>query len=182
VQPYNYAILAVGWGIWMIPFSRVKRQRQPAATIDRRARWGIVIEGVGFWMLWMSRYWTRSPGLARVSLSIGFMALGALLSWSATVALGRHWRVDAGLSADHQLVRSGAYRFVRHPIYASMLCLLIGTGFMVTPLPLLAAAICVFIVGTEIRVRIEDGLLASRFGDEFVRYQRSVGAYIPFVR
>jgi protein-S-isoprenylcysteine O-methyltransferase Ste14 len=177
----SYAILAVGWGIWMMPFSLIKRPQHPA-TIDRRARWGIVIEGVGFALLWMSRYWTRSPGPGRVFLSIGFMALGALLSWSGTRALGRHWRVDAGLSADHQLVRSGPYRFVRHPIYASMLCLLLGTGFMVTPLPLLAAAVVLFIVGTEIRVRIEDGLLASRFGDEFVRYQRSVGAYIPFVR
>ena len=71
---------------------------------------------------------------------------------------------------------------VRHPIYASMLAMLCGTGLMITPLPLLALSIAVFIIGAEIRVRIEDRLLASRFGDRFRDYQRRVPAYIPFLR
>ncbi len=77
---------------------------------------------------------------------------------------------------------SGPYRVVRHPIYTSMLCVLFGTGFMITPLPLLVLSALVFIAGTEIRVRIEDSLLASRFGDRFRDYQRSVPAYIPFLK
>ena len=77
---------------------------------------------------------------------------------------------------------SGPYRVVRHPIYTSMLCLLFGTGLLVTPLALLAVSVLVFIVGTEIRVRIEDRLLASRFNDKFLDYQRRVPAYIPFLK
>ena len=63
-----------------------------------------------------------------------------------------------------------------------MLCMLLGTGFMVTPLPLLVLSAIVFLAGTEIRVRIEDGLLTSRFGDKFLDYQRNVPAYIPFLK
>jgi protein-S-isoprenylcysteine O-methyltransferase Ste14 len=63
-----------------------------------------------------------------------------------------------------------------------MLCLLFGTGFMVTPLWLLLLAVTVFVVGTEIRVRIEDQLLSSRFGERFREYESSVPAYIPFLR
>jgi protein-S-isoprenylcysteine O-methyltransferase Ste14 len=37
------------------------------------------------------------------------------------------------------------------------------------------------VLGTEIRVRIEERLLAARFGGEFAAYQRSVGAYVPFL-
>jgi protein-S-isoprenylcysteine O-methyltransferase Ste14 len=77
---------------------------------------------------------------------------------------------------------SGPYRLVRHPIYTSMLCILFGTGFMVTPLWLLLPAVIVFLVGTEIRIRIEDQLLSSRFGERFREYQGSVPAYIPFLR
>jgi protein-S-isoprenylcysteine O-methyltransferase Ste14 len=77
---------------------------------------------------------------------------------------------------------SGPYRLVRHPIYTSMLCILFGTGFMVTPLWLLLAAVIVFVIGTEIRIRIEDQLLSSRFGERFREYERSVPAYIPFLR
>jgi protein-S-isoprenylcysteine O-methyltransferase Ste14 len=63
-----------------------------------------------------------------------------------------------------------------------MLCMLLGTGFLITPLPLLVLGIAVFVAGTEIRVRSEDGLLHSRFGDQFRDYQRTVSAYVPFLR
>jgi len=63
-----------------------------------------------------------------------------------------------------------------------MLCLLLGTGFLITPIPLFVLATAIFICGTEVRVRIEDSLLASRFGAEFQEYRRSVPAYVPFVR
>lgn len=117
-----------------------------------------------------------------MGLSVLFFVFAALLSWTAVPALGRQWRIEAGLSSDHQLVTTGPYSLVRHPIYTSMLCMLIGTGFLITPLWMLLAASLVFIVGMEIRVRIEDRLLASRFGDQFIAYQRSVPAYVPFLR
>ena len=53
---------------------------------------------------------------------------------------------------------------------------------MITPWPLFLLSTVVLIAGTEIRVRIEDKLLASRFGERFRQYQQSVPAYIPFTR
>ena len=55
-------------------------------------------------------------------------------------------------------------------------------GFLFTRLPWLALASLLALIGTEIRVRVEDGLLASRFGKQFEDYQRSVPAYIPLIR
>ena len=176
---YAYAILAAGWLFWMMPFLLIKRNRAPGAKLDRRARWGVLFEALADSMLWWGNFWMRSPQPWRVAISVIFFLLAGFLSWTSARALGRHWRIDAGLNPDHQLVRSGAYRVVRHPIYTSML---LGTGFMITPFPMLLLAILLFIIGTEIRVRIEDTLLASRFGDEFHDYQRSVSAYIPFVK
>jgi protein-S-isoprenylcysteine O-methyltransferase Ste14 len=43
-------------------------------------------------------------------------------------------------------------------------------------------SLAIYIAGTEIRVRTEDGLLLSRFHDEFLAYRRRVPAYIPFIR
>ena len=178
---YAYVILAVGWLTWVTPFFLTKGTSGKPQTLDRRARWGIALQGVAYALLWQHNFWERSPDAWRVALSVFFLALASLLSWSSARALGRQWRFDAGLNADHELVKSGAYRVVRHPIYTSMLCLLLGTGFMITPLRLLLFSTVVFIIGTEIRVRIEDTLLASRFGDQFSDYQRTVSAYIPFV-
>jgi len=178
---YALAILPAGWVLWMAPFLLMKRAGAPA-KLDRRARWGILLEGLGFACVWFGPFWTRHPEAWRIALAAPFFLLGSLLSWTAARALGRHWRIDAGLNQDHELVRTGPYRMVRHPIYASMLSMLIATGLAIALWPLFAVGVVLFVIGTEIRVGIEDALLLSRFGDQFRDYQRSVAAYIPWVR
>jgi protein-S-isoprenylcysteine O-methyltransferase Ste14 len=179
---YGYVILAVGWVLWFLPFPLTGWSAAIPVKSDRRARWGILLEVVGYSLLWQGPFWMTRPSSLRIGLSIVMLVLAALLSWTSTRALGPHLRFDAALSVDHRLVRSGPYRVVRHPVYASMLCLLLGTGFMVAGPWWFVAAVLVFVVGTEIRVRVEDGLLAARFGEEFREYQRSVPAYIPFLQ
>jgi protein-S-isoprenylcysteine O-methyltransferase Ste14 len=181
MPPYIFAVLGAGWIVWMTPFF-LARHGGAAQTLDRRARWGIGIQAIGFAIVWMNHDWTRSPSIARIVPAICFLILGGVLSWTSARTLGRQWRFDAGLNADHQLVQAGAYRFIRHPIYASMLCMLLGTGLLITPVRLLLLALVFFCIGVEIRIRIEDALLASRFGEEFRTYQRRVPAYLPFIR
>lgn len=180
---YAYAILAAGWLIWLTPFLVIKRNTGPPAKLDRRARWGVLLILIAYSLLWQGNFWTRAPGPWRTAVSVLFFVIAGVLSWTGARALGRHWRLDAALNSEHELVQSGPYRVIRHPIYASMFCVLLGTGLvLVTPLPLLLPSILLFAIGTEIRVRIEDRLLASRFGDQFLDYQRRVSALIPFLR
>ena len=154
-----YALVGVSWVIWFFPFLLSGGRKKAETTAkDRRALWGILLQGLGYALLWQGPFWLRSPELWRVAPAIVFFLLASLLSWTGARALGRHWRFQAALKADHQLVRSGPYRFLRHPIYTSMLCLLLGTGLVVTSWSLFACAVVIFLVGTEIRVRIEDGL------------------------
>ena len=182
MPPYAYGILVAGWVLWLLPFVLAKRSQEKPKEVDRRARWGILLVALSYAILWQNSFWARPLPLWRVALSVVFFVLAALLSWTGTRSLGRQWRIDAGLSADHELVTSGPYRLVRHPIYASMLFNLLGIGFLVTPFAELVVALAVFLVGTEIRVRIEDRLLESQFGERFREYQRNVPAYLPFVR
>jgi protein-S-isoprenylcysteine O-methyltransferase Ste14 len=176
---YAYAILAAGWIAWLIPFFLRKRNSPAAQQRDKRARWGVVVQSIAYSLEWQNPFWARPLESWRVPLSVLFFTIAAAFSWTAVRTLGRQWRIDAGLNADHELIRSGPYRIVRHPIYTSMLCLLLGVGFLITPLWLLGVSTLVMIIGTEIRVRIEERLLASRFGDEFHDYQQRVGAYVP---
>jgi protein-S-isoprenylcysteine O-methyltransferase Ste14 len=182
VLPYDYALLATGWIVWMLPFMLNGWNFNSVAKQDKRARWGILLQLAGYSLLWQTRFWEHPPSTAMTSLAALFFALASLLSWTGMRALGRHWRVDAALSSDHQLVRSGPYGLIRHPIYTSMLCMMLGTGFLITPIPWLLAALAVFIFGTEIRVRVEDALLDARFAQEFREYRRTVKAYIPLLR
>ena len=182
VPGYAYAVLAVGWTAWSTPFLLAQFRQERAIVIDRRARWGVVLVALSYALLWQSSFWVRPLPTWRFVLSVSFLLSAIILSWAGTRSLGRQWRVDAGLSQNHQLITSGPYGLVRHPIYTSMLCLLLGIGFMITPLWLLLLAAMVFLVGTEIRVRVEDQLLASRFAERFREYEHSVPAYIPFLR
>jgi protein-S-isoprenylcysteine O-methyltransferase Ste14 len=182
VPAYAYLILALGWIVWVTPFFRAKGPAGPAKVVDRRARWGVALVGVGYGLLWQGKFWERSLPTWRLVLTILFLALASLLSWTGARALGRQWRIEAGLSSDHELVTHGPYRVVRHPIYTSMLCLFLGTGFVIAPLWLLAVASVFFTVGTEIRVRAEERLLASGFGHQFEEYRRQVPAYVPLMR
>jgi len=179
---YAYALFELAWLIWVLPLLLARRRAQPPERRDRRARWGLLLEVIAFAVLAMNEFWLRAPSAWRVALAIGFFVIATLLSWSAARVLGRHLRIDASLSPDHELVTAGVYGVVRHPIYTSMLCMLLATGLLIAPLPLLLPAVILFMAGTEIRVRVEERLLEARFGEAFFKYQRRVPAYIPFLR
>jgi protein-S-isoprenylcysteine O-methyltransferase Ste14 len=179
---FAFGIVAAAWILWMLPFVLLKRGQPRAQHIDRRARWGIFLVAISFAVLWQYQFWQTSLPTWRLALAIVFFVLADVLSWTATRVLGKHWRVDAGLNAEHDLVTQGPYRIVRHPIYTSVLCIFWGSGLILLPLQLIFLGTLPAVLGTEIRVRIEDGLLASRFGKRFDDYRQSVSAYIPLVR
>ena len=105
--------------MWALPFFLLKRNRARPAQVDKRARAGIVIQSVAYCVGWQANFWDVTPRVLGSVLSGLFFAVGVWLAWTALRALGPQWRLDAGLNADHQLVRSAPYRTVRHPIYAS---------------------------------------------------------------
>ena len=177
------SLLVVG-GIllWLAPFITAKRGRGSLVAVDRRSRWGLLLEGIALSIMLQSHFWTVTQLSWRVVASAIFFLLAALLSWTATRSLGSQLRFDAAIGEKHELIRSGPYRLMRHPIYGSMLCLLLGIGFLAAPVWMFALAIVLFLVGTEIRVHIEDRLLREQFGETFERYRDATCAYLPPIR
>lgn len=189
-------MLLLSWILWLAVFIRrhMRTSGPQAVVVAPVARWGILLEGLGFFLVWSfpAARWSgalitgpswRGPWPAPfLALSMVLGPAAVLLAWSALRHLGKQWRIQAGLSADHVLVKTGPYRFVRHPVYASMLLMLLATAFAISWWPILFPALALFVAGTEIRIRAEDGLLASRFQEEFRDYRSRVAAYIPFLR
>jgi protein-S-isoprenylcysteine O-methyltransferase Ste14 len=138
---------------------------------------------VGFALAWT---YVRPKVFEKSNLAlIASMIIGppsVALAWAATRHLGKQWRYAAALREDHELITTGPYSVVRHPIYTSMLGMLLATGAAYTWWPMFTAALVFFLVGTEVRVRSEEHLLAERFQDSFIAYRARVPAYIPFVR
>jgi protein-S-isoprenylcysteine O-methyltransferase Ste14 len=177
--------LGLCWIVWVLAFIRPQRQAagQKKAVRAPASRWGIFLVMCGFACVWAyvkpAGFHKSWPSLV-VSMILG--PLSTALVWGATRQLGKQWRFEAALSEDHALIKTGPYRWIRHPIYASMFGMLMATAAAWTWWPLWIAGAVLFLIGTEIRVAAEDRLLAERFQDSFSEYRSRVRAYIPFLR
>ncbi|MDX8438419.1 methyltransferase family protein [Mesorhizobium australafricanum] len=102
----------------------------------------------------------------------------ALLVWARQI-LGRNWSQTVSAKQEHELVTSGPYRSLRHPMYTGGLLAGLGSAIVVGGpfvfLFILLGAIFIWRVGAE------DRLLARQFPDEFPDYARRTNALIPFV-
>jgi protein-S-isoprenylcysteine O-methyltransferase Ste14 len=105
------------------------------------------------------------------------MALGAwLMCWS--LVYFRSWRFRAQVDAGHELATGGPYAFVRHPIYAGMNLLALGTAVWIpTPLTWLAAAL--MFLGSDLRGRAEEHVLTESFGEQYRTYCARTRRFIP---
>jgi protein-S-isoprenylcysteine O-methyltransferase Ste14 len=177
--------LGLCWVAWTLAFLRPRQQAAAPTKVTGApaSKWGIFLEMVGFALAWT---YVRPEGFEKPSWSlIASMVLAppsVAVAWAATRHLGKQWRYAAALREDHELITTGPYSWVRHPIYTSMLGMLLATGAAYTWWPMFAAALIFFLVGTEIRIHSEERLLAQRFQDSFIAYSARVSAYIPFVR
>jgi protein-S-isoprenylcysteine O-methyltransferase Ste14 len=172
--------LMVCWLLWVGIFLtrlRFGPKRKAEVTVPNRGMW---VQGIGFFLAWFR--WPGPKPEAQIVASMVLAPLGVVLTLWAIRHLGKQWRVQAGLYADHELVRTGPYRIVRHPIYASMLAMFLAAALLLSDWRIWPIGLVLMIVGTEMRVRTEDALLASRFGETFAAYKAQVPAYLPFLR
>ena len=176
------------WILLVLQYVSAERRRRREGQAsrrhsDRRSMVGMSLEFVAFAIAFAFRRGPMEPTPQLLLwLAVLLAPLGVAMGALAARSLGRDFRVQAVVTEGHRLVTTGPYRVVRHPIYASLLGLLLATGITITRWPALLASLAIFLVGTEIRVRVEDALLRARFGAEFEAYRRWTAAYIPFVR
>ena len=107
-------------------------------------------------------------------------AAGLLFAVWARRHLGRNWSAVVTIRQDHQLITSGPYAIVRHPIYAGVLLALVGSALAVgewRALLALAIALTSFVR----KLRLEERWMREHFGDAYEQYCRRVRALIPFV-
>lgn len=185
LQAAALAEVVLCYVLWVLAFVGARRVAAGQKKVVRApaSKWGIILQGIGFTSACV---YVRPEGFEKSTPSLAASMLLApvavALAWAATRHLGKHWRLEAALSQEHELIQSGPYRWMRHPIYASMLVLLLAIGGVWTWWPMLLAGLAFYLAGTEIRVHAEERLLAERFGEAFRAYQSRVRAYIPFVR
>ncbi|MDE1898357.1 MAG: isoprenylcysteine carboxylmethyltransferase family protein [Xanthomonadaceae bacterium] len=122
----------------------------------------------------IARSWVGySIGLTLVVLGLGFTA-------QARRHLGANWSAIVSLKHDHSLIRSGPYRYVRHPIYTGLLLAFAGSALALGQWRGLLAMLLV-LEALVVKLRREECLMLEHFGAAYADYRRASWALLPGV-
>ncbi len=114
-------------------------------------------------------------------LGLALVVLGLAVSVAARVWLGNNWSGIVTLKRDHELIRSGPYRWVRHPIYTGLLLAILGSAIAIGEWRGVVA-LALVAVATLRRIVIEERFLTQQFGAAYARYRADVPALVPMPR
>ncbi len=92
--------------------------------------------------------------------------------------IGKNWSGLVTLKEDHQLICTGPYRWVRHPIYTGMLVGVLGTALVLGEWRGIVA-FALLIVALTLKARREEALMVRHFGNVYEDYRRKTGFLVP---
>ncbi|MFZ1129583.1 MAG: isoprenylcysteine carboxylmethyltransferase family protein [Terriglobales bacterium] len=180
VEMWPWYAFLVYWGVTALRVKRTKATEPPAARI-----FTMILVGFAFALLfshWFrggflgERWLIESAVVARMGVLLTFLGTGIAI-WARTV-LGGNWSAEVSLKVDHQLMRSGPYAYVRHPIYTGLLLAITGTALVIGEwrglLAILAATIAI-----GLKAKREEALMIHVFGNPYLEHRRDTGFLLP---
>ena len=109
-----------------------------------------------------------------------FAVISFVIRRRAIAALGRFWSLHVEIRDNHQLVKEGPFRFMRHPTYFSMILELLSVGLILSSFYTLVIVLLIFIPALSLRLKLEEVALTEKFGDAYRNYQRTTPAIFPY--
>jgi protein-S-isoprenylcysteine O-methyltransferase Ste14 len=128
------------------------------------------------------RGWLGAP-LYSQSLAAGWLgvlltAAGVAIAFWARVHLGTNWSGVVTLKEDHELIRTGPYRTIRHPIYTGILLAVLGSVVALAQFRGVIAFVIIWL-SFYIKARREESLLSAEFGPRFAEHRQHTGMFLP---
>ncbi len=181
-----FIIIYISWFISEILFIRLLRvKKEEGAKADKGSLlliWVFIIIGnvsAVFITHYLNAPITSSPLAAYTGL--GLIIVGILIRIGAIRSLGAFFTVQVAIKNDHQLKTDGYYKYVRHPSYTASLLSFIGFGVSLNHWISVLLAGGMAFIAFGIRIRIEEKVLLSHFGEAYTSYRKRTKALIPFI-
>jgi protein-S-isoprenylcysteine O-methyltransferase Ste14 len=179
--------LWVAWALyWLIAAANTKttEQREPLSSripyVTALVSGGVLLASHRLPWPWINqRLWPRS--LALYWTGVALVAAGIAFAVWARVHLGRNWSGSVTLKQGHELIRSGPYGVVRHPIYTGLLLSVLGTA-LTSGTVRAALGLIIITAALLVKLRMEERLMRATFPIEYERYRASVPALVPFTK
>jgi protein-S-isoprenylcysteine O-methyltransferase Ste14 len=122
------------------------------------------------------RFVPASPVVSALGLALQAGCFG-LAIW-ARRSLGRNWSGRIEIKTDHELVRSGPYRALRHPIYTAVLGMAVGMAVVIGKAPALLGMVVIALAYVR-KIGLEETNMRSAFGPEYDAYRRATWGLVP---
>ena len=181
------AVLWLAWlAYWVFAARDVKpvRRREPWAsrllTVALTIPVALLMAAPGKWLPWLSARFLPDTMIVDWAGLLMVTAGLALAVWART-HLGRNWSGTVTVKEDHELVRSGPYAIVRHPIYTGLLLAMLGTAIILGEWRGLSA-LCFLSAAFLLKLRREERFMAESFPDTYPGYRAQVPALVPLLR
>lgn len=168
---------------WLVSALKRKKTKQRETWSQR---FGYLLPlALGFYLLsqpqarygWLGSRFVRI-GSAGEWLGVLLTAAGIGVAFWARWHLGTNWSGVVTLKEDHELIRTGPYRTIRHPIYTGILLALLGTSITLGEVRALIA-VAIAWLSFYIKARREESFLMQEFGPGFDEHKRHTGMFLP---
>ena len=186
---WQYWSVIAAWIAWEIYWGLSARGVKRAASKEPLASRLLVVAALILCFVfllvpnWIAGFFAR-PLLPQGGLFfyIGFALLLAAMAFTvwARTTLGRNWSGRVTIKEDHELVTTGPYGLVRHPIYTGALLAIIGTTVALGTIGGLVSIVLILAVFVR-KIHLEEQVLGRHFGDKYAAYRNKTRALIPFV-
>ena len=131
------------------------------------------------WSWLTARLWPRSFGAYWCGVAL--LAAGLAFAVWARVHLGRNWSGSVTVKEGHELIRSGPYAWVRHPIYTGLITAVAGTAITSGTVRAFLG-LAVISASLLYKLQAEERFMRETFPGEYERYSATVPALIPFTK
>jgi protein-S-isoprenylcysteine O-methyltransferase len=120
------------------------------------------------------------PTLAGIT-GLAMIILGIVVRAYAIATLRRFFTVNVTVRDGHRLIRTGPYRFVRHPAYTGTLLSFYGFALAIENVWAAIILIVPITYAFFVRMRVEEAVLRSAFPEDYPAYERETRRLVPFV-
>ncbi len=178
------------WGAWalywIVSALRTKTTRR-SESVPSRLTHVLLLTAGGVLLAWhdvpwpwlTQRLWPRS--LTAYCSGVMLLAAGIAFAIWARTHLGANWSGTVTVKEDHELIRSGPYAWVRHPIYTGLISAVLGTA-IASGTVRAALGFLIIVIALTHKSRVEERFMSETFGGDYQRYRAAVPALIPFTR
>jgi len=179
----RYLLAAIPWVLFSLYWESAAKNAAAKASSESRTSRGlhvflanvalvleiVPIRGLGRFL---------PPSSSLLAAGLAAEAMGVFLTIWARRELGRNWSGEISIKVDHQLIRSGPYRLLGHPIYTGLLAMYVGAA-LVTGERLAFIGLVMAVFAYWRKIRLEEANLNLAFGAEYAAYRRGTWALLP---